>query len=261
MAAREISRKRHRSFAGRLPTMLAVDFRRMFTMPMFYIMSGIAVVIPVLILVMTTAVSGSGESSMTFTSAWQMIGSLSTDSAAMMDMTSMYNINLLYFMAAVLVCCFVAGDFQSGYAKNLFTVRSRRDEYAISKMIVCFFASALLIPLFFVGTVLGAAIAGLPFTMVGFHVGNLILCLLAKILLMGVFVSIYVVASVAARQRLWLSIIIALMVGMFMFMIIPMMTPLDATVLHVILCLAGSALFGVGLSSASTAILRNASVA
>lgn len=255
MAVQETSRNRHR-----FHTMLSVDFRRMFTMPMFYIMLGIAFVVPILILVMTTGISGSEEASMSFTSAWQIIGSLSTDSSAMMDMTSMCNINLLYFMVAVLVCCFVAGDFQSGYAKNLFTVRSKRSEYAISKTIVCFVASAFFIVVFFVGAMLGSAIAGLPFEMVGFNSANLVMCLLTKILLMGVFVSIYVIASVAARQRLWLSIIVSLMAGMLMFMMIPMMTPLDATILHVILCLAGSALFGIGLDAAATAVLRKVSV-
>ena len=229
-------------------------------MPMFYIMAGIALAVPILILVMTTGVSGGEDASMSFTSAWQIIGSLNTDSSAMMDMTSMCNINLLYFMVAVLVCCFVAGDFQSGYAKNLFTVRSKRSEYAISKVVVCFIASALFVMVFFAGAMLGAAIVGLPFTMVGFNPANLVMCVLAKILLMGVFVSIYVIASVAARHRLWLSIMISLMAGMLMFMMIPMMTPLDATVLHGILCLAGSVLFGIGLSCASTMILRKASV-
>ncbi len=255
MAVQETSRSRHR-----FHTMLSVDFRRMFTMPMFYIMVGIALAVPILILVMTTGVSGGEDASMSFTSAWQIIGSLSTDSSAMMDMTSMCNINLLYFMIAVLVCCFVAGDFQSGYCKNLFTVRSKRSEYAVSKMVVCFIASALLVMVFFVGAMLGAAIAGLPFEMVGFNTANLVMCILTKILLMGVFVSIYVIASVAARQRLWLSIIISLMAGMLMFMMIPMMTPLDASPLHVLLCLAGSVLFGVGLGAVDTVILRKAAV-
>ena len=34
--------------------MLKVDFRRMFTTPLFYIMLGISLVVPILILVMTT---------------------------------------------------------------------------------------------------------------------------------------------------------------------------------------------------------------
>ena len=39
--------------------MLKVDFRRMFTMPLLYIMVGICLIIPILILVMTTMMDGS----------------------------------------------------------------------------------------------------------------------------------------------------------------------------------------------------------
>lgn len=37
-----------------------------------------------------------------------------------MDMTSMCNINLMYFAVAVYVRLFVSEDFRNGYAKNLF---------------------------------------------------------------------------------------------------------------------------------------------
>ena len=46
-------------FGKRLKTMLAVDFRRMFTMRFLYIMVGISFVMPILILVMTTMMDGS----------------------------------------------------------------------------------------------------------------------------------------------------------------------------------------------------------
>ena len=46
------------SFAKRLNSMLKVDFRRMFTSPLFHILCGCALVMPVLILVMTTMMGG-----------------------------------------------------------------------------------------------------------------------------------------------------------------------------------------------------------
>lgn len=48
----------HNSFGKRLKSMLSVDFGRMFTQRLFYIMMGIAVVIPILVLVMTTMMDG-----------------------------------------------------------------------------------------------------------------------------------------------------------------------------------------------------------
>lgn len=260
----------HNSFSKRLKTMLSVDFRRMFTMPLLYIMIGSCLVIPILILVMTTMMDGSvsvnpqtGVETVIngFDSVWQIIGSVSGSSSAMsMDMISMCNINLLYFFVAVLVCIFVAGDFRSGYAKNLFTVRSKKADYIISKTLVCFVGGALMILAFFVGSILGGAISGLSFDMAGFGTSGIIMCLLSKILLIGAFVPIYLLWSVAAKQKLWLSLVGSFMVGMFLFMMIPMLTPLNATILNVVLCLAGGVLFSIGLGAISNIVLRKTSL-
>ena len=252
----------HITFWDRLKTMLKVDFRRMFTQPLVYIMLGISLVMPALILIMTTmtgGAEGAGESAEMFTNVWQSISSLSGAGGGM-SLTSMCNMNLIYFLAAVLVCVFVADDFRSGYAKNLFTVRAGRADYAFSKSLVGFVCGVGMLVCYFVGAMIGGAIAGLPFAMEGFGVGNLVACLLAKVFLMAVFTSIFLVMSVIAKQRLWLSIVLSLAAGMLLFTMIPMMTPLDATVLHPVLCLAGGALFGAGLGAVSTVILRKTSV-
>lgn len=133
------------TFGKKLKSMLKVDFRRMFTMPLVYIMTGVCLVMPILILVMTTMMSGTTVDPTTgtettieaFTNVWQSIGSMS-GSAMSMDLTSMCNINLLYFLTAVFVCIFVADDFRSGYAKNLFTVRAKKVDYVVSKTLVAF---------------------------------------------------------------------------------------------------------------------------
>lgn len=203
------------SFGKRLKSMLAVDFRRMFTMPLVYTMVGICLVIPILILVMTTMMDGSVTVDPTtgvetvmegFKNTWQAIGSLRTESAAMsMDLTGMCNINMMYFFAAVLVCLFVAEDFRSGYAKNLFTVRAKKSDYVISKTLVGFVGGALMLLAFFAGTCLGGAISGLPFDTGAAGLSGILMCMLAKIFLMAVFVSIDVAVSVAAKQKSWLS--------------------------------------------------------
>ena len=164
------------TFGKKLMTMLHVDFRRMFTMPLIYIMVGSCLVMPILILVMTTMMDGSvtvnpqtGVETVIegFDSTWQIIGTVSgasnAEASAGMRMTAMCNINLLYFFIAVLVCLFVADDFRSGYAKNLFTVRAKKADYIVSKTLVCSVGGGLMILSFFVGSLLGGAIAGLPF--------------------------------------------------------------------------------------------------
>lgn len=253
-------------FGKRLRSMLKVDFRRMFTMPLLYILLGVCLVIPVLILVMTTMMDGSvsvdpntGAETVieAFENTWQIIGSLSTDGAGMsMDMIGMCNINLLYFFAAVLVCVFVADDFRSGYAKNLFTVRAKKTDYVISKTLVCVVGGVLMILAFFVGAMLGGAVSGLPFDTGAAGLNGLVMCLLSKMLLIGVFVPIYLLWSVAGKQKLWVSLVGSLCVGMLFFMMIPMLTPLDSSVVNVALCLVGGAGFSIGLGAVSSAVLE-----
>ena len=256
----------HQSFAKRLKSMLAVDFRRMFTMPLLYIMLGTSVVIPILVLVMTTMMDGTisvnpqtGAETMIegFKNVWQIIGTVSGEGAMMsMDITSMCNINMMYFMAAVLVCVFVAADFRSGYVKNLFAMRAKKGDYIISKSLVGFVGGALMILGFFAGSILGGVIMGLPFDIGAAGVNGIIMCMLAKILLIAVFAPIYLLMSVIAKEKLWLSLIGSLMIGMLFFMMIPVLTPLDSSMMNVILCLAGGVLFNVGFGVISQMILK-----
>ena len=94
----------------------------------------------------------------------------------------------------------------------------------------------------------------------GFNAVTLALCMVTKLLLMAVFVPIYVVMSVIAKHRSWMSILLCVMTGMFMFMMIPMLTPLNANLMHVILCGAGAVGFTIGLGAASNAILKKTSL-
>ncbi len=269
------------TFGKRLNGMLRVDSRRMFMTPLFYILLGIAIVVPILILVMTAMMEGTpvtdpqtqlpvldadGNVKLKegFDSVWQIIGSTSSDampdmSAGMagmeMDMTSMCNMDLLFFGIAALVCLFVSSDFRSGYCKNLFTVRAKKTDYVISKTLICCVASAILVLGFFLGAMIGGAVSGVSFAMDGFTAGNLVMCMLSKLLLTAVFVPIYLLPSVIAKGKTWLSMVLSFMIGMLLFTMIPMMSPLDATAMNVILCAAGGAMFSIGLGYASKALL------
>ena len=258
------------TFKKRLKSMFAVDFRRMFTSPLFYIMVGISLVIPILILVMTTMMDGSvsvdpqtgAETTIEgFKNVWQIIGSQSGDSATMsMGITSMCNINMMFFLIAVFVCIFISEDFRSGYAKNLFTVRSKKDDYIISKTTVGFVAGACMLIAFFIGSMLGGAFSGLSFALEGVSVYNIIMSMLSKIFLVAIFVSIYVLACVIAKQKLWMSILISLGIGMLFFTMIPIISPLNAGIINVILCLVGGGLFSVGIGIGSYFILKKTNI-
>lgn len=255
-------------FMKKLKSMLKVDFRRMFTIPLVYIMAGVCFVMPVLILVMTSFIpstsvdptTGVEKTVETFTNVWQAIGSVSGGSAMTMDLTGMCNINLVYFLIAVFACIFVSEDFRSGYAKNLFTVRAKRIDYCVSKTAACFVGGTIMIVAYFVGALLGGAIAKLPFSAEGFGAGGIVACMLSKIFIVAIFAAIALTLGVAAKQRLWISILGSIAAGALLFTMIPMISPLNSTILNAVMCLAGGALFAVGLGAVSNLILNKTSL-
>ena len=262
------------TFSKRFGSMFKVDFKRLFLSRSFYIIVAACLLAPILILVMTTMMDGSVtvdpntgvETVMEgFDNVWQIIGTVSgasEDASASMDMsiTSMCNINMLYFAIAALVCIFVADDFRSGYAKNLFTVRAKKTDYVASKTLVLFVGSAFMMLAFVLGAILGGIFAGVSFEMIGFNVGNLIMSILAKILLCLIFVGIYLCMSVVAKQKIWLSILLSFGVGMFLFNIAPMVSPLNSGILQVILCTAGGVGFAIGMGAISNVVLKKTSL-
>ena len=239
-------------------------------MRLFYIMAGISFVIPVLVLAMTTMMDGTttvnpqtGEETTmeAFENTWQAISTVSGERSTMsMDLTSMCNINLIYLAIAVFIGLFVCADFRSGYAKNLFTVRSKKSDYVISKTIVGFVGGGCMLLAYFIGAMLGGAICGLPFGTGSAGIDGIAMCMITKLLLAAVFAPIYLLMSIVAKEKAWLSIVGSLCIGMLFFMIIPIMTPLDAGMMNVILCLAVGALFSIGFGALSIRVLAKTSL-
>lgn len=265
------ARFEHIPFGQRLKSMLKVDFQRMLKTPLVYIMLGVSLALPILILVMTSFMGGmsatgpqtGAQTTMeTFTNVWQAIGQKSGADAMGMSLTNMCNINMLYFLIALFVCLFVGGEFKSGYVKNLFAVRSKKLDYVISKTVVGFTASLGMLLLFFVGAMIGGGIAGLSFDLaeVGATAGGIVACMIAKIFVSLVFISIALTLSTVGKSRLWLSILGTLMAGMLLFAMIPMITPLDSNALNALMCIAGGAMFAAGLGAASNVILSKTSM-
>ena len=260
------------TFSKRFKSMIKVDFRRMFKSKLFYILIACAFVIPILITVMMTMMDGSVsvnpqtgvETVMEGPeNAWQSIGTLPTENGEIMggmDVMGMCNINMIFMMVAVFICLFISDDFRSGYAKNLFTVRAKKGDYIISKTLAGFVCGAFMLVAYFIGSMLGGAMAGLSFELHGLNAGNIVMCMLAKIFLMLVFVSIFTLISVAAKQKAWLSICGSLGGGMLLFMMVSMITPLGSTFINVVLCLIGGAMFAFGLGACSKQVLNKTSL-
>lgn len=258
------------NFLQRLGSMLKVDFRRMFKSKLFYILIASALVMPILMTVMMAMMDGSvsvnpqtGVETIVQgpENTWQNIGTL-PDGEAMggNDIFMMCNINMVFMLVAVFICLFISEDFRSGFAKNLFTVRARKGDYVASKTISGFICGALMLIAYFVGSLLGGAISGLSFDLHGLTMGNIAMCMVAKVFLMLVFVAIDVIVSVAAKQKAWLCLCGSLGAGMLLFMMVSMIAPLGSTLMNIALCLAGGVLFSVGLGAISNRILNKSSL-
>ena len=214
-----------------MKSMLKVDFKRMSKTKYFYIILVCALLIPIIMTVMLKMMDGkvsvnpqTGVETVMegMDNVWQSMGPLPT----------------------------------SGYAKNLFTVRSRKADYVASKTIAGFVCGALMLILYFIGSMVGGAIAGISYDLGTLNIGNIVMSMTAKIFLMLVFTGIYVLISVAAKQKTWLSILGSLGGGMLMFMMIPMITPLNSTIINVIMCAGGGLLFSVGMGALSNVVLK-----
>ena len=273
-------------FASRMKTMLRVDFLRMFKSRIFYIILATALLVPVVMTVMLVMMDGQ-ESTDPQTGeitimegpeyVWESFGTLPTtdhtpapgqtegeEMAAMggeMDVLAMCNINLVFMGVSVFICLFISDDFRSGYAKNLFTVRAKKGDYIISKTLAGFVCGALMLILYTVGALVSGLAMGLGFDLVGgLTVGNLVFCIVAKIMLMLVFVAIFTALAVLCKQRSWLSICLSVGGGMILFMMIPMITPLTATVMHAGICLVAGVLAAVALGLIGKVILQKTSL-
>ncbi|MBQ9750452.1 MAG: ABC transporter permease [Clostridia bacterium] len=257
------------SFGKRVKSMLKVDFRRMFKSKLFYILIACALVMPILMTVMMSMMDGqesvnqqTGEVTIMEgpENAWQNIGTLPGEPLGGDEIFMMCNINMAFMGVAVFVCLFISDDFRSGYAKNLFTVRAKRGEYVVSKTVSGFICGALMLIVYLIGAILGGAISGISFDLHGLNAGNIVMCMMAKIFLMLVFVSIFTLISVAAKQKAWLAICGSLVGGMLLFMMVSMITPLSSTIINVVLCAVGGALFAFGLGAISKAVLKKTSL-
>lgn len=86
------------------------------------------------------------------------------------------------------------------------------------------------------------------------------MCMLSKLGMVAVFVGIDFAASAAAKGKTWMSIVGSMVAAMLLYMMVPMVTPLDSGIMNVILCFAAGGLICVGLGAVSCQVLKRASL-
>ena len=150
------------SFFQRLKGMLGVDFYRLFHTPMFYIFLAIAAIIPAMILGMTGMENAEGGIDRLYDNTWQIIAA-DTPLYVVKDIAEYANMNMVFIFGGIMVSIFIGHDYKSGYVKQLFTTHAKKQDYMMSKTLVCAFAMACMCITYLFGGVIAGALTQTSF--------------------------------------------------------------------------------------------------
>ena len=198
------------SFIERLKGMLGVDFYRLFHTPLFYIFLAIAAIIPAMVIGMTAMGGEEGvQAASLFTNAWQIVAA---DSPLYIVNTigEYANMNMVFIFGGIMVSIFIGHDYKSGYVKQLFTTHAKKQDYMMSKTIVCAFAMACMCMTYLFGGIAGGLFSGLPFTV---NAGSLLCAILGKIIMSLGWASLYTFINILFRKYFGISIALSFFFG------------------------------------------------
>ncbi|MBQ3158411.1 MAG: hypothetical protein IJB98_01820 [Clostridia bacterium] len=190
------------SFFTRLKGMLGVDFYRLFHTPLFHIFLAVAAIIPAMILGMTSMENAQGVVEPLYTNTWHVIAAESP-LYIVSNIAEYANMNMVFIFGGIMVSIFIGHDYKSGYVKQLFTTHPKKQDYMISKTIICAFAMACMCITYLLGTVLAGLFVGASFAV---NAGSLICALLGKIVMSLGWASLYVFLNVIFRKYFAVSI-------------------------------------------------------
>lgn len=191
------------SFRKRIKGMLGVDFYRLFHTPMFYIFLAIAAIIPAMVSAMTMMPDRNGNTmEPLYSNVWQIIAA--TKSLYVIEGIADYaNMNMVFIFGGIMVSIFIGHDYKSGYVKQLFTTHAKKQDYMISKTLVCAFAMTCMCVTYFIGGTVGGLLVGYDTAV---NVGSLLIAVFGKMILSLGWASLYTFLNVIFRRYFGISI-------------------------------------------------------
>ena len=191
------------SFGKRLKGMLGVDFYRLFHTPMFYIFLVIAAIIPAMVSAMTMMPGPDGTTTTPlYSNVWQIIAA-SESLYVVRSIADYANMNMVFIFGGIMVSIFIGHDYKSGYVKQLFTTHAKKQDYMMSKSLVCAFAMACMCITYLIGGTVGGLLVGYETTV---NVGSLVLAILGKMVMSLGWASLYTFLNVIFRRYFGVSI-------------------------------------------------------
>ena len=190
------------TFGERIKGMLGVDFYRLFHTPLFYIFLAIAAIIPAMVSAMTMMPDQNGNQISLYSNVWQIIAA--SKSLYVIETIADYaNMNMVFIFGGIMISIFIGHDYKSGYVKQLFTTHAKKQDYMISKSIVCAFAMACMCITYLIGGTVGGLLAGYETDV---NVGSLIIAILGKMIMSLGWASLYTFLNVIFRRYFGISV-------------------------------------------------------
>ena len=191
------------TFAQRIKGMLGVDFYRLFHTPLFYMFLAIAAIIPAMVSAMTMMPDQSGNTmEPLYSNVWQIIAA--SKSLYVIESIADYaNMNMVFIFGGIMVSIFIGHDYKSGYVKQLFTTHAKKQDYMISKSIVCAFAMACMCITYLIGGTVGGLLVGYDTDV---NIASLIIAILGKLVMSFGWASLYTFLNVIFRKYFGISI-------------------------------------------------------
>ena len=190
------------TFLRRIKGMLGVDFYRLFHTPLFYIFLAIAAIIPAMVSAMTMMPDQNGNQITLYSNVWQIIAA-SKSLYVIEGIADYANMNMVFIFGGIMVSIFIGHDYKSGYVKQLFTTHAKKQDYMISKSLVCAFAMACMCIAYLIGGTVGGLLAGYETDV---NVGSLIIAILGKIIMSLGWASLYTFLNVIFRRYFGISV-------------------------------------------------------
>ena len=188
------------TFFKRIKGMLGVDFYRLFHTPLFYIFLIIAAIIPAMVSAMMP--DQDGNKIALYSNVWQIIAA--SKSLYVIETIADYaNMNMVFIFGGIMVSIFIGNDYRSGYVKQLFTTHAKKQDYMISKSLVCAFAMACMCVTYLIGGVVGGLIAGYKTDV---NVLSLVVAILGKIVMSLGWASLYTFLNIIFRKYFGISV-------------------------------------------------------
>ena len=191
------------TFTQRIKGMLGVDFYRLFHTPLFYIFLAIAAIIPAMVSAMTMMPDQNGNTmEPLYSNVWQIIAA-SEPLYVIRSIADYANMNMVFIFGGIMVSIFIGHDYKSGYVKQLFTTHAKKQDYMISKSLVCAFAMACMCVSYFIGGTTAGLIVGYETTV---NAGSLIIAILGKMVMSLGWASLYTFLNIIFRRYFGISI-------------------------------------------------------